>query len=861
MLNKKFRLLIIIVLAVAILIPTQIALVSSSYGFIRINSKTTSIPGQQVNAGGNISLYFGDVTWAGSQFYLFQSQDLSTQLSPGDYIYSPRFSITNLINPNTKTNYSNDDGYWTIGNNWVNGSFAWTPTGSYSVKAFDDVSETVAVTDTHIIVNAVAYQTSFQISPVSGPGGVNASFTGSGYSALTIIDVAYYDQTYSAWRFWRAVPTNQSGGFSFYGIIPDLGRSNYQGDSSEITSRLQFRTQSRTSGLPYSYATYDQYARGLKRVGNQTAYGLFGNNSNLASTVKVKVGETLLITGKWFNPSDVIYILLDSKAVVGSVSGNQWLNSTLQIGQSTANSLGYFEATATIPNDIDGGEHFLAVEDSQSKLIVKIMITAGTLQISPAAGGGGATVQFTGSGYPAFANVRLSYRDTTYSTWNYWTNITANSAGNINFNVEIPDLGKSAYSGDSYNASNRLSFRTEVNGRIYAFADYTQYARGLKRVGGQTATYLYGDCTNFSQIDNLKVKVGDSLTISGAWFHPGVVYIRWDGVAVVGTVTSSEWSNASIIGTTIAGTSGSFDTTVIIPQADAGNHYLAIEDAQTKLRIQLQVTPSPAPSPTYSPSPTASPTPTQTPTPNKPTPTIAVSCQSTSTANNFRVEINGILSGNGAGLANKAVQLYYSNNGGSSWESLTMVNTANDGKFTAVWMPSVSGISLIKAVCEGNTEYNQASTIVNFAVTPAPKQSVFSVTSNSTITQLGFNSATKELSFNATGPSGTKGYVSINIPKTLVNDFSDLKVYLDGNEVTFTGELQIDTWIITFYYEHSTHTIVMDLSGTENSSNSPSQLPIYAIAIVVAIVIIAVASVAVLKKKHRNNDKTNSTAI
>ena len=61
------------------------------------------------------------------------------------------------------------------------------------------------------------------------------------------------------------------------------------------------------------------------------------------------------------------------------------------------------------------------------------------------------------------------------------------------------------------------------------------------------------------------------------------------------------------------------------------------------------------------------------------------------------------------------------------------------------------------------------------------KQNVFTLTSNSTITQFAFNSTTKELSFIASGPSGTKGYVNIYIPKTLISDISTLKTYIDGN--------------------------------------------------------------------------------
>jgi hypothetical protein len=231
--------------------------------------------------------------------------------------------------------------------------------------------------------------------------------------------------------FWRAVTTNQSGGFSFYDVIPDLGRSNYQGDVSEIVSRLQFRTQSK-SGLVYSYANYDQYARGLKQIGSLNANGLYGNNSNLASFFKVKTGETFTITGKWFNPNDVIYVLLDSEAVTGTVTGNQW-SSAIQIGQSTANSLGYFEATVTVPNDIDGGgEHFLAIEDSQSKLIIRNHDYCSEHSKFPQhlVGVGASLFIFTGSGYPPLACVTLDIED---SSWNYWTEFQPIQLEHINF--------------------------------------------------------------------------------------------------------------------------------------------------------------------------------------------------------------------------------------------------------------------------------------------------------------------------------------------------------------------------------------------------------------------------------------------
>ncbi len=882
MLNKKVKLLLIAVLAIAILTPTQISLVYSSTGAIRINRTTASTPNQQVNAGDNVNLYFGDpsIMWSGNQFYLLLSHDLSTTVSSGDYIYSAKFSVANLQDPSTKTSYTNGEGTWTIGNNWVNGTFACNmPAGTYSVKAFDfgeagseTDTGTVAVTDTFIIVNPLSYKTTFSITPNSGPGGINAHFTGSGYPANTAIDVAYYDPAYSEYRAWKKAVTDASGSFSFYAEIPDLGKSNYQGDNPETYNRLQYKTQ--YQGLAYSFATYDQYAKGIKSIGDQTAYGLYGNSSNLVSTLKVKAGDTFTITGKWFHPG-TIYVLLDSEAIVGSVTRSQW-NNAIQIGNAIANNQGAFEASVTIPNNIDGGEHYIAVEDSEGTIIIRILVTSGSLQISPASGSGGANVQFTGTGYPAGNPVDISYRDDQYGTWNYWTTIYADSSGRINLNVEIPDLKKVCYSGDSYNASYLLSFRSEVNGRVFAYADYTQNARGLKQVGTKTANYLYGDNTNFANY-NFQVRPGDSIKVSGSFFHPGIVYIRWDGASVVGTVTADQWQSASIIGTTIANSTGSFETTVTIPTSDNGNHWVSIEDTQTNLIIQLQVSdsaqplltptptqptptptitpvPSQSPTPTTTPTPNATPTPTATPAPNKPTPTIDVSCKSTAISNGFKVEINGLLSNSGSALSGKAVQLYYSKDGGKNWESLTLVNTGGDGKFNAVWVSPASGIFMFKAECAANSEYNQATATVNFAIEPATTDNygeyVFTMMSNSTISQLDFRSENSELSFVASGETGTKGYVNVNVPKTLISDISRLKVYLDGSEVTFSSSEDTDAWIITITYTHSTHSIVMALSGDQTQNQpQPTNQWIVIGASIITIVIVAVTIVAVLNKK------------
>ena len=56
-------------------------------------------------------------------------------------------------------------------------------------------------------------------------------------------------------------------------------------------------------------------------------------------------------------------------------------------------------------------------------------------------------------------------------------------------------------------------------------------------------------------------------------------------------------------------------------------------------------------------------------------------------------------------------------------------------------------------------------------VTSENGQSDFSVESNSTVTDLAFNSASQELSFTVSGPSGTTGYVDAYKAKSLMETF------------------------------------------------------------------------------------------
>ena len=851
MFKHNLKIFLIASLTLMLILPTYFSFVSSSTGNIRINTVGASVVGQQVQAGGNLNLYFGEVMWSGTQFYLFLSPDGSTQLTSGS-VYTPTFSVYDVVDPTRTTNCTGDSGVWNVGSNWVNGSIPSTAApGNYYIKAVDQIGSSVAVTDTYITINPINYNATLNISPSSGTGGVPIIFTGSNYPVGQNVVISYLDPAFGTWNYLTTAIANASGKISADSTVPDLLKSLGSADYPETYSTISYRSMVGTQVL--SNANYNEYQRGLKTVGNSTAYGLYGNGTNLVSQVRVMAGDTIGLSGKWFNPGP-IYIRWDGVNVVGTVSSSQWLNANI-ICTSATNSTGYFNTTVTIPA-ANAGEHYLAVEDSQTRVIVKIFMSTASLQLSPASGPGGASVQFSGSSYPPSTAVDIYYLDPAFSTWNYWTTTSSDSAGKISFSTEIPDLKQYSYNGDS-NYSSTLSFRTQVSGIAYSTADYREFARGLQQVGSKVANALFGNGTDLSS--SVSVKPGDSLFISGKWFHPGIVYIKFDGVSVLGTVTGQEWQSAQVLSSTTASQAGSFQVYVTIPTASGGVHYLAIEDTGSKLITRVNVNStyiSPTPSPTVTPTsnPTSNPTPIPTPNPSLPTPSIDVSCRSTSTVTGFKVEIDGNVSLNGNPLSDQPVLVSYSVTGGLIWQSLTLIKTLSDGQFVAVWTPSVTGNYLVKATVERSSTMNEAAKIINLALTPDAEQNVFTLTSNSTITQFAFNSTTKELGFIASGPLGTEGYVNIYVPKTILNDISELKAYLDGNEISFNSESQTDSWLISFGYSHSQHTITMTMGNSLQVSNiNTDSLPQWLFyAIPVGLVVIIAVIAVIFKNKPKN---------
>jgi hypothetical protein len=160
-----------------------------------------------------------------------------------------------------------------------------------------------------------------------------------------------------------------------------------------------------------------------------------------------------------------------------------------------------------------------------------------------------------------------------------------------------------------------------------------------------------------------------------------------------------------------------------------------------------------------------------------------------------------------------------------------------------VWTPDVTGNYLIKAAVDATSTYRATNKVVTLALTPDQESnSIFTLNSNSTITQLSFDSESNELSFTASGPSNSHGYVEVYIPKTLIADITNLKTYIDGTPVSFNSQDQTDSWLITLTYSHSQHHITLQLS---NNGQTPVQPP-SSNWLTDNIILIAIAGVAII---------------
>jgi hypothetical protein len=170
-------------------------------------------------------------------------------------------------------------------------------------------------------------------------------------------------------------------------------------------------------------------------------------------------------------------------------------------------------------------------------------------------------------------------------------------------------------------------------------------------------------------------------------------------------------------------------------------------------------------------------------------------------------------------------------------------------------MLPATGNYLIKALWQGNNTFPQSTSTVSLAVIPNEEQSVFSVSSNSTISALSSNSESRELNFTVTGSSDTFGYADVYIAKTLLPNVNGVRAYLDGKTTEFTSSSLEDSYSLHFTYSHSSHSIVLMLGVSDFPLGIP--VSIETLALIGAIVAIICGSLGYFfLRKRKNKNRT-----
>ena len=220
----------------------------------------------------------------------------------------------------------------------------------------------------------------------------------------------------------------------------------------------------------------------------------------------------------------------------------------------------------------------------------------------------------------------------------------------------------------------------------------------------------------------------------------------------------------------------------------------------------------------------------------------------------YKIDLSGKLSLlNDTALSNKQVILWYTIPGISTWYPITSVVTDAKGAFNASWIPTATGTFILKAEYTKDQTNQIVSKTVNISVTQVLSNNYLSMESNSTISSITYNSTTNELYFTLSGPSNTTGNTKMCIPKSVIANPENMKLYIDNQPTQFNYTSKDDSWLLSVNYVHSSHNVLLKI-GTEPENNS---LLIYiaAIAVLIFCTVLVLALVKTFHLREPNNQK------
>ena len=191
------------------------------------------------------------------------------------------------------------------------------------------------------------FGTSFDINPTSGPGNGSITLTGTGFTAQGSVNISYLNPINSTWTPIINNLQTETENFVYTLNAPDLVQNNIEGDKFALYDNIIFRAQDNNNSRSYnSTVPYMEMRRGISQIGYAAAQGIYGNNTDLTTSLFVQNGELIPISGKWFSPGTITLL---------------W--DTTSLGTTTTDEYGYFNTAIQVPQTV-AGLHSLKIDDT-----------------------------------------------------------------------------------------------------------------------------------------------------------------------------------------------------------------------------------------------------------------------------------------------------------------------------------------------------------------------------------------------------------------------------------------------------------------------------------------------------------------
>jgi subtilase family serine protease len=201
------------------------------------------------------------------------------------------------------------------------------------------------------------FGTSLEVSPSSGPPNGSITLIGSGFAANSSVNISYLNPLTNNWVPVINNFNTTTGNFTYPMIAPDLGQNNNPGDHQTIFDNIIFRSRDNSNNRLYNTTfPYAEGRRGLTQISDTLAtLGLFGNTTDLASTVFVQNHQSIVVAGSWFSPGSATLL---------------W-NDTISLGNASIDELGSFNTNVQVPTTT-AGKHKLTINDGSGPFCINL---------------------------------------------------------------------------------------------------------------------------------------------------------------------------------------------------------------------------------------------------------------------------------------------------------------------------------------------------------------------------------------------------------------------------------------------------------------------------------------------------------